>query len=159
MGAHALSGSVGININDDIGHYFQILKGLCQGDPLSRILFYIVADMLAILIAQAKEDGQVGGLIPHLVEGGVSILHYADDTVLFMEHDLVKAVNMKLVLCIFEQQYGLKNFTKVNFFFEKAKEAENDYKHNFCCGVGERAYFVSLMFCVLDNNIRNLSVC
>jgi hypothetical protein len=23
----------------------------------------------------------------------------------------------------------------------------------------ERAYFVSLIFCVLDNNIRNLSVC
>jgi hypothetical protein len=68
--------------------------------------------MLAILIAQAKEDGQVGGLIPHLVEGGVSILHYADDTVLFMEHDLVKAVNMKLVLCIFEQQYGLKKISQ-----------------------------------------------
>jgi hypothetical protein len=33
------------------------------------MLFNIVADMLAILIARAKEDGQVGGLIPHLVEG------------------------------------------------------------------------------------------
>lgn len=43
--------------------------------------------MLTIKIAQTKEDGQVGGLIPHLVEGGVSILQYADDTILFMEHD------------------------------------------------------------------------
>jgi hypothetical protein len=34
---------------------------------------------------------------------------YADDTILFMEHDLVKAVNMKLILCIFEQLSGLKN--------------------------------------------------
>jgi hypothetical protein len=34
------------------------------------MLFNIVADMLAILISRAKEDGQVGGLIPHLVEGG-----------------------------------------------------------------------------------------
>ena len=33
------------------------------------MLFNIVADMLAILIARAKEDGQIGGLIPHLVEG------------------------------------------------------------------------------------------
>ena len=55
-------GSVGIRVNDDIGHYFQTLKGLRQGDPLSPILFNIVADMLAILIARAKEDGQVGGL-------------------------------------------------------------------------------------------------
>jgi hypothetical protein len=30
--------------------------------------------MLAILIARAKEDGQVDGLIPHLVDGGISIL-------------------------------------------------------------------------------------
>jgi hypothetical protein len=61
-------GSVGIRVNDDIGHYFQTRKGLRQGDPLSPILFNIVADMLAILIARAKEDGQVAGLISHLVE-------------------------------------------------------------------------------------------
>jgi hypothetical protein len=39
--------------------------------------------MLAILIERAKEDDQVGGLIPYLVEGGLSILQYADDTILF----------------------------------------------------------------------------
>jgi hypothetical protein len=39
--------------------------------------------MLAILVERAKEDGQVGGLIPHLVDGGLSILQYADDTILF----------------------------------------------------------------------------
>jgi hypothetical protein len=105
-------GSVGVKVNDDIGHYFQTRKGLRQGDPLSPILFNIVADMLAILIARAKEDGQVGGLVPHLVEGGVSILQYADDTILFMEHDLEKSLNMKLILCMFEQLSGLK----INFF-------------------------------------------
>ena len=57
-------------MNDDIGHYLQTLKGLRQGDPLSPILFNIGADMLAVLIGRAKEDGQVGGLVPHLVEGG-----------------------------------------------------------------------------------------
>jgi hypothetical protein len=102
------------------------------------MLFNIVADMLAILISQAKEDGQVGGLIPHLVEGGVSILQYADDTILFMEHDLMKAVNMKLILCIFEQLSGLKiNFHKSEIFcFGQAKECEEEYQHIFGCGVG-----------------------
>ena len=57
--------------------------------------------MLPILIAGAKEDAQEGGLIPHLVEGGVSILQYAHDTILFMKHDLEKVVNMKLMMCIF----------------------------------------------------------
>jgi hypothetical protein len=78
-------GSVGVKVNDDIGHYFQTKKGLRQGDPLSPLLFNIIVDMLAILIARAKEDGQIGSLIPHLVEGGVSILQYADDTILFLQ--------------------------------------------------------------------------
>jgi uncharacterized protein (DUF952 family) len=63
-------GSVGIRVDDDIDHYFQTRKGLRQGDPLSPILFNSVVDMLAILLARAKEDGQIRGLFPHLVEGG-----------------------------------------------------------------------------------------
>jgi hypothetical protein len=51
---------------------------------MSPILFNIVADMLAILINRANEDGQVEGLTPHLVEGVVAILQYANDTILFM---------------------------------------------------------------------------
>ena len=54
-------GSVGIKVNDDIGHYFQTKKGLCQGDPISPILFNIIADMLVLLIKRAKDDGQLRG--------------------------------------------------------------------------------------------------
>jgi hypothetical protein len=36
------------------------------------IFFNTLADILALLIASAKEDSQVEGLIPHLVDGGVS---------------------------------------------------------------------------------------
>jgi hypothetical protein len=39
--------------------------------------------MLAIMINRTKEDGQVSGLIPHLVDGGVSILQYVDDTIYY----------------------------------------------------------------------------
>ena len=49
-----------------------------------------MADMLAIMIERAKLDGQIEGVVPHLVDGGLSILQYADDTILFMDHDLVK---------------------------------------------------------------------
>jgi hypothetical protein len=73
--------------------------------------------MLAIIINRAKEDGQVDGLIPHLVEGGVSILQYAYDAIIFMEHDLEKVLNMKLILCLFEQPSGLKiNFNKSEIY-------------------------------------------
>jgi hypothetical protein len=131
-------GSVGIRVNDVIGHNFQTRKGLRQGDPLSPILFNIVADMLAILIARAKDEGKVGSLLPHLIDGGISILQYADDTILFLEHDVAKAVNMKLVLCIFEQLSGLKiNFHKSEIFtFGKAKDMEEQYRHIFGCESG-----------------------
>ena len=54
------------------GSYFQTKKGLRQGDPLSPILFNIAVDMLAIIIARAKENGQVKGAVPHLVEDGLN---------------------------------------------------------------------------------------
>jgi len=47
--------------------------------------------MLALIIAQAKQEGQVEGVIPHLVDDGLSILQYADDTIIFMCHDMEKS--------------------------------------------------------------------
>jgi hypothetical protein len=56
-----------------VGENFQTRKGLHQGDPLFPILFNLVVGTLAILIKKAKENGQVDGLIPHLVDGRLSI--------------------------------------------------------------------------------------
>ena len=71
---------MGIKMNDQVGSYFQTKKGLRQGDSLSLILFNIVADMLAIFVSRAKEHGQVKGVVPNLIDGGLSILQYVDDT-------------------------------------------------------------------------------
>jgi hypothetical protein len=68
------SGSVGIEVNNNVGRYFQTQKGLRKGDSLSSMLFHIVVDMLAIMIERAKVDGQIGGVIPYLVDVGFSIL-------------------------------------------------------------------------------------
>ena len=131
--------SVGNKVNDDIGPYFQTKKGLRQGDPISPILFNIIAEMLAILIKRAKDDGQIRGVIPHLVEDGLSILQYADDTTIFMDHDLDQAKNMKLVLTVFEPLSGLEiNFhTSEIFCYGKAKEFEDEYIELFGCNTGE----------------------
>jgi hypothetical protein len=122
-----------INVNDDVGKFFQTKKGLRQGDPLSPILFNIVADMLATLINRAKEHGQVGGVVPHLIDGGLSILQYADDTIIFMENDLEKAHNMKLLLGAFEQISGLKiNFHKSEVLcFGDAQDSLESYLELF----------------------------
>ena len=90
--------SVGIKVNDEIGPYFQTKRGLRQGDPMSPILFNIVADMLALIIKRAKDNGQIRGVIPNLWDDGLSILQYADDTIIFIDHDLEQAKNIKLLL-------------------------------------------------------------
>jgi hypothetical protein len=91
---------------------FSDKKILTQGDPLAPILFNIVADMVVIMIELAKVDGQIEGVVPHLLDGGLSILQYIDNTILFMEHDLDKARNMKVILSAFEQLSGLNRVTK-----------------------------------------------
>jgi hypothetical protein len=103
------------------------------------MLFNIVVDMLAILIERAKNDGQIAGVVPHLVDGGLSILQYADDTILFMEHDIEKAKNMKLILSAFEQLSGLKiNFHKSELFcFGEANDVINQYAELFGCEQGQ----------------------
>jgi exonuclease III len=132
-------GSVGIKVNDEVGPYFQTKRGLRQGDPMSPILFNIVADMLALIINRAKNDDQIRGIIPHLVDDGLSILQYADDTIIFIDHDLEQAKNLKLLLCAFEQLSGLKiNFHKSEIFcYGAAKEVESYYTTLFGCNTGD----------------------
>ena len=131
-------GSVAVNVNDDIGDFFQTKKGLRQGDPLSPLLFNIMEDMLQVFISRAKTDEQVVGMIPHLVDGGLSILQYADDTILFMDHDPDKACNMKLLLFAFEQASCLKiNFHKSEVFcLGAAQEKLELYTELFRCKPG-----------------------
>jgi hypothetical protein len=86
----------------------QTKKWVRQGDLLSPILFNIVVDMLAIIINRAKSKGQIKGVIPSLVDDGISILQYADDTILFMDHNLDHARNIKLLLSAFERMFILK---------------------------------------------------
>ena len=126
-------GSVAINVNDEVGPYFQTKKGLRQGDPLSPILFNLVADMLTLFIKRAKAEGLLSGVVSHLVDDGLSILQYADDTILFMDHNLEQAHNMRTILCAFEQLSGLKiNFHKSEIFcFGEAKNCESQYMELF----------------------------
>jgi hypothetical protein len=131
-------GHVAIKVNNQIGSNFQTKKGVRQGDPLSPILFNIVVDMLAILVKRAKLANQISGVIPNLVEDGLSILQYADDTIIFMDHNLDQARNLKLLLCAFEKLSGLKiNFHKSEIFcFGQATDSETQYVQLFGCRHG-----------------------
>lgn len=59
------------------------------------------------------ENNLIVGLAPDLIPNGVAVLQYADDTIICLEHDLEKAVNLRLLLYTFEMMSGLKaNFHK-----------------------------------------------
>jgi hypothetical protein len=110
-------GKVCININGENGPYFKSGRGLRQGDPLSPILFNLVGDALAFLLEQAKAKGYIKGLVPHLVQGGLTHLQYADDTILFMEVDDESIINLKFLLYCFEWMSGLRiNYHKSEVF-------------------------------------------
>jgi hypothetical protein len=65
--------------------------------------------MLTLLIKRAKLNGQIQGVVPHLVNNGLSILQYANDTLIFMDDNVDKAKNLKLLLCAFEPAFWTKN--------------------------------------------------
>ena len=68
-------------------------------------------------------------MVPHLVDEGLSVLQYVDDTVIFMDNDLERAKNVKLLLRAFEQLLGVKiNFHKSELFgYGAAKNNQNEY--------------------------------
>jgi hypothetical protein len=98
--------------------------------------------MLAILIDRAKKNGDFRGVVPHLVDDGLSILQYADDTILFMDHDIDQTKKLKLVLSVFEQLWGLKiNFHKSELYcYGKAKDHEHEYAQLFGCKAGNTPF-------------------
>jgi hypothetical protein len=91
--------------------------------------------MLVILILRAKEADHIRGVVPHLIAEGLLILQYVDDTVIFMDNDLERAKNMKLLLCAFEQLSRLNiNFHKSELFcYGAAKANQDEYAQIFGC--------------------------
>ena len=123
-----------------------------QGDPLSPLLFVLGGDILQDVVNNLVSEH----LLDLPIQTGDSefpILQYADDTILFMEHDPQKAVNMKLILCIFEQLSVLKiNFHKSEIFcFGKAKDAEAQYKHIFGCESGSLPFHILGYLSIIEN--------
>ena len=74
----------------------------------------MVVDALAAILDKAKAAGHILGIIPHLVEGGdVSLLQYADDTILVLPACPQQALVLKNILTYYATSVGLKiNFHK-----------------------------------------------
>jgi hypothetical protein len=99
-------------LNGETTEFFRPLNGLRQGDPLSGLLFLIVAEILS---QQILENEKISGLKIGNIE--VKIDQFADDTKLFLndKKSLKEALN---ILKLFEKNSGLKiNFDKSEAFW------------------------------------------
>ena len=78
------------------------------------------------------------GLAPDLIPNGVAVLQYADDTIICLDHDVDKAVNLKLLLYTFELMSGLKvNYQKSEIFTVGGYDnTVKQYAELFNCDVG-----------------------
>ena len=102
-----------MKINNICGPYLVSHKGVRQGDPLSPSLFNLVVDCLARMVRKAQRNNLICGLAGNLIDRGVVMLQYADDTIVCIKDDLDIARNLKLLLYLFDMMSGLKiNFSK-----------------------------------------------
>jgi hypothetical protein len=76
-----------------------------------------VSDALATMLEHAKRAGEIKGLVPHLVESGITHLQYADHTIIFLDLDEKSIIYTKFFLYCFEDMSGLKiNYDKSEIF-------------------------------------------
>jgi len=64
-------GSICVRINEENGGYFKLGKGLRQGDPLSPLLFNLVADVFTKILEKAAREQLITGLLTNVCEGAL----------------------------------------------------------------------------------------
>jgi hypothetical protein len=123
------NGTLSVKVNDKIGPYFASYKGVRQGGPFAPFLFNMVANSLSKMVSLAQQNGLITGLASNLIEKGAVVLQYADDTILLIQDSEEQAMNLKLILYIFETMSGLKiNFEKSEVMMVLDDEVK---AHNF----------------------------
>jgi hypothetical protein len=80
---------------------------------------------LATLLTKARDARLIKGLVPNLVEGGLTHLHYVDDTIIFLEADNDSIIHTKFLLYCLESMSGLKiNYQKSEVMVVGASKEE-----------------------------------
>lgn len=100
--------SICIRMNNENSGFFKPGKVLRHGDPLSPVLFNLVADVFSRMLMKAAIQNLISSLLPQVIDGGVVSLQYADDTLLFLEDNIEKAQTLKWLLVCFEKMLGMK---------------------------------------------------
>ncbi|XP_055961846.1 uncharacterized protein LOC130015537 [Mercurialis annua] len=83
-------------------------RGVRQGDPISPMLFILDVEGLTALIEKAVILGLLDGIHVEGYMEPISILQFANDTLLFVPNDMWMIKNLLRILRCFELVYGLE---------------------------------------------------
>ena len=112
------SANVSVLVNGIQDREIYCKRDLHHSDPLSPLIFVLVADRLHHMIAECREEGHIKGLGSRDDTNIVINLHYADDTLIFGEECLSQAMILKWILFCYEMWSKLKfNFHKSFLIF------------------------------------------
>jgi mannosylglycoprotein endo-beta-mannosidase len=98
------SASTQVLVNGFTGRAFRHGRGLCQGDPLSPLLFVLVMDVLVAMFNMAEQVGVLPAM-PAGLNHRMSL--YADDVVVFARPSAVELQVVKGILECFGSASGL----------------------------------------------------
>lgn len=107
------SGTSIVLLNGVPGKIFHCKRGVRQGDPLSPLLFILATYYFQTLLNAARDRGLHSLPVHTRQNQGFPVLHYVDDTLIFMEGDARKFFFLKALLNSFAESTGLRvNYSK-----------------------------------------------
>lgn len=112
-----------IIINGSPLRFFQTSQGLKQGDPISPILFTILAESLGRNIKKLVDQRSLVGLTPSSSLLTCSHQQFVDDTILMGRSTVAEAKTLKKILNLYESASGqVVNRAKSSIFFLNTPE-------------------------------------
>ncbi|GLT38106.1 hypothetical protein SLA2020_123730 [Shorea laevis] len=129
---------VSVLVNGSPTKEFAMEKGLRQGDLLSPFLFLMVVEGLHGLVKIAENEGLLHGVEIGKRGLTVSLLQFADDTVILGSADSENILMVKTILRWFELMSGLRiNFSKSSVYgFNVSERWVRGAAGILRCGVG-----------------------
>ena len=118
---------ISVLINGTPEGFFEISRGIRQGDPLSPSLFILMAEAFGRAVSYAYQDRKISGISVSKNLPNITHQQYADDTILPGKSSVQEAKGFKSIL----QNYMAASGQKVNkekseiFFLNTPLEMEN----------------------------------